>query len=105
MGSAKKKERYYENEGGLITAPLSGLRSQQSVHKDLGLIRGHDQWVKDLALSQAVASVADVAWIPCCCGYGVGLRCSSNLTPSLGPYAAGGALKRKGKKRKGKDNS
>ena len=28
------------------------------------------QWVKDLALSQAVAQVADVAWIWGCCGCG-----------------------------------
>ena len=35
-------------------------------------IHGLTQWVKDPVLPEAVGQVADVAWIRCCCGCGVG---------------------------------
>ena len=51
---------------------LSGLRTWRSVCEDSGLIPDLMQWVKDLALLQALVKVLDVAWILSCCGCGVG---------------------------------
>ena len=51
-----------------------------SSHEDGGLIPGLTQWVKNLALIQAAAYVADVAGIWYCCGCGKGqqLQLQSN---------------------------
>ena len=66
---------------------FSGLRTQCCL-EDMGSIPGLTQWVKYLALPQAVTQVIDVAQIRCCCGCGVGPSCSTNLTPSLGTDVA-----------------
>ena len=41
-------------------------------HEVAGLIPGLTQWVKDLALLGALVEVTEAAWIPHCCGCGVG---------------------------------
>ena len=62
---------------------LSRLRTWHSVLEDVLLIPGLAQWVKTPVLLQAVAQIADVARIWHCYDHGIGLSCSSHLTPSL----------------------
>ena len=43
-------------------------------HEVVGSIPALAQWVEDPVLPRAVVFVADAAWIPGCCGSGVGWR-------------------------------
>ena len=51
--------------------------------EDVGSMPGITQWVKDMALLQALLLVTDMAQI-WCHGWGVSFSCSSNSTPSPG---------------------
>ena len=52
-----------------------------SVHEDSCLIIGLTQCVMDQASPQAAVQVSDVAWIPPCCGRGVGLQQQLQFNP------------------------
>ena len=71
------------------------------VSEDASSIPGIAQWAKDLALSQAAAKVADVAWILRCCGCSVGWQLQFQFpSPGTSICCRYGWKKKKKEKRK-----
>ena len=62
---------------------LSRLKTQH-LFEDVDSIPGPAQWLRIWHCHKSAACVTDVAHIQCCHGCGVGLSCSSSLTPSPG---------------------
>ena len=68
-----------ENEAEILSQKIrpefhcsSAVANLINVHEGEGSIPGHAQWVGDLAWPWAMVWVADAAWIPSCCGCGIG---------------------------------
>ena len=62
----------------------STVTNLSSVHEDVSSVPGLAQTVKDLALPGAVVRLTDAAWIPRCCGSGVGWRLQGQFNPQPG---------------------
>ena len=60
---------------------LSRLKTQHSVHEDVGSIPGLTELVKDAVLPQAVVWVADVVRLWCRLGCGVGWQLQLQVEP------------------------
>ena len=62
------------------------VKNLMRIREDVGSVPDLDQWVKDPAFLQAMAQVADVAWILSCCGCGVGWQLQLQFDPEPGNF-------------------
>ena len=69
---------YWSSHHGSVEMTLT------SIHEDTDSIPGIVQWAKDLVLPWPVVYVADMAWICCCCGCGIGQWLQLWFTPKPG---------------------
>ena len=60
---------FLKSAGG-VPIMVQQLKNPTSIHENVGSLPGLTQWVKDLALQQAVVQVTDTAQILCGCGLG-----------------------------------